>query len=303
MNNKRYSYPWVVLVLLGLLSATLMVCTCLLVFTKSDENLQQNVGEDTQESAYESSDITEVELEKLDFQPVIDEWAKSTRGSKSVVIYDLDLNENVGEYNSEEEYLTASLYKLFVVYEGYLLVENGEWEMNTRAGVTGHTIGECLDLAIRESNSPCAETLREMIGEYKLDKIIKQNFGITHSDISGYMTTAEDVAKMMQIYYQHDDIKDMNLIAQMKDSFLNQPITEYDWRQGLPSGFNKANIYNKVGWEYNEAGYWEMYHDAAIVEFPEEGRHFVVVVMTNNIAPEQIRQFGKMIEKVFYENS
>ena len=30
-----------------------------------------------------------------------------------------------------------------------------------------------------------------------------------------------------------EDIVDENLIAVMKDSFLNQPITTYNWRQGL----------------------------------------------------------------------
>ena len=86
----------------------------------------------------------------------------------------------------------------------------------------------------------------------------------------------------------------------MKDSFFNQPETSYDWRQGLPSGFSRANVYNKFGWDYNPAGYWNVYHDAAIVEFPEVSRHFVVVVMTNFVAFQRITEFGTMIENSFY---
>ena len=66
-----------------------------------------------------SEDKTAPEIPKTDFQPVVDEWATSTGGNKSVLIYDIERDEIVGEYNTDENYNTASLYKLFVVYEGY----------------------------------------------------------------------------------------------------------------------------------------------------------------------------------------
>ena len=94
----------------------------------------------------------------------------------------------------------------------------------------------------------------------------------------------------------------------MMDSFLNQPVTAYNWRQGLPSGFSDAvKVYNKVGWQYMideedeegnvVKGHWEVYDDAAIIEFTENERHFIVVVMTSNVDFRQIRRFGTMIEE------
>ena len=84
----------------------------------------------------------------------------------------------------------------------------------------------------------------------------------------------------------------------MKDSFINQPSTEYNWRQGLPSGFEVANVYNKVGWEYDDkTGNWRIYNDAAIVEYLEKDRHFVVVVMTSSVGFDQIKRFGQMLEQ------
>lgn len=238
---------------------------------------------------------------KIDFQPVIDEWVSATSGNKSVLIYDLERDEVVGEYGRNDSYNTASLYKLFVVYEGYRRVDKGEWDANAIAGTTGKTILECLDLSIRESYSPCAETLWKMIGQDNLDTIIKDDFGINNSDISHLISNPEDISKMMQLFYSHSDIKDESLISRMKDSFLNQPSTTYNWRQGLPSGFTKANVFNKVGWDYNpDKRYWNIYHDAAIVEFPESNRHFVVVVMTNYVPFAKIKQLGTMIENKFY---
>ena len=221
-------------------------------------------------------------------------------GNKSVLIYDLKRDEVVGSYNTKESYNTASLYKLFVVYEGYRRVQSGEWKTDDQAGATGYTIAKCLDLAIRESHSPCAETLLGYIGYEELDRIMQMEFGITDSDISHLVSNPEDIMKMMKIFYEHKDITDEGLVAQMKDSFLNQPTTTYNWRQGLPSGFKKANVYNKVGWDYNpDGGYWNVYHDAAIVEFPESDRHLIVVVMTNRVPYQKISQLGSMIEAKF----
>lgn len=235
--------------------------------------------------------------ERIDFQPVVDEWARTSGGTRSVLIYDLERNEAVGKYNEDEEYNTASLYKLFVVYEGYRRVQSGEWKAEAPAGTTGYTIIQCLDKSIRESHSLCAEALWAKLDHDELDAIIERDFDIHNSEISSLISTPSDIAKVMQIYYEHKDINDEVLLSQMKDSFLNQPTTEYNWRQGLPSGFTNANVYNKVGWAYNPDGkYWDIYHDAAIVEFPEQNRHYIVVVMTNKVSFKKIRALGAAIE-------
>ena len=265
------------------------------------DNIIENNIITNEESAYVSPEKTEVEPKKIDFQTIVDNWVKNIDGDKGVLIYDLDRDEMVAEYNSDRSFATASLYKLFVVYEGYRKIEQGEWREGDTAGDTGRTILECLDLAVRESNSDCAETLWRIIGHDKLEKIVADDFGITNTSVEDLVSTPNDIAKMMKRFYDHTDINDEKLIAKMKDSFLNQPITEYNWRQGLPSGFSDAvNVYNKVGWAYNdEEKVWDIYNDAAIIEFPEKDRHFIVVVMTNKVPYQQIRKLGTMIEEEF----
>ena len=209
----------------------------------------------------------------INFQPFIDEWVAHVGGNRSVIIYDLDRDEIAGTYNTEETYNIASLYKLFVVYEGYRRLNSGEWNTDEVAGYTGYTILECLDLAIRES----------------------------HSHI---VSNPNDILKIMKLFYTHPDITNDALIARMKDSFLVQPPTIYNWRQGLPSGFSEvANVYNKVGWDFNPDGnYWNIYHDAAIIEYPANDRHFVVIVMTNRIPFQRIREFGNTVDNVVIDS-
>ena len=247
----------------------------------------------------------EPEVLAVDFQPVIDNWIKTVGGNKSVLIYDLNLDEIVGSYNTGENYNTASLYKLFVVYEGYKRVQSGVWNGEARAGSTGYTINKCLDLAIRESYSPCAETLWTMIGYSTLDNIISKEWKITNSNISKLISNPNDIMLIMKRFYEHPDFDNETLLALMWDSFLNQPATDYEWRQGLPSGFSKAEVYDKVGWAYNADGrYWDIYHDAAIVKFPIEDkktRDYIVVVMTNKVDCKNIRKLGGELENKFYE--
>lgn len=243
-------------------------------------------------------------VKEIDFQPVIDAWVKTVAGNKSVLIYDLNLNKTVALYNIDESYNTASLYKLFVVYEGYKRVESKVWDGNAAAGSTGKTVLECLDLAIRESHSICAEALWGMIGRDNLTNIMKSEWNITHSEISRLISNANDITLILKRFYEHPDFSDPTLLNRMWDSFLNQPVTTYDWRQGLPKGFNKASVYNKVGWDYNpDSRVWNIYHDAAIVKFPlEDGktRDFIVVVMTNRIDFSNIKRLGAEIEGEFY---
>lgn len=272
------------------------------LFNERAEKLEQETATTEVETDSSASEIADENAEnatelpaKIDFQSVIESWAAEAGGKKSVVIYDLDRDETVGEYNADATYNTASLYKLFVVYEGYRRIENGAWQRTDPAGQTGKTILRCLDLAIRESNSPCAETLWSLIGHATLDEIIVQDFKITDSNISALLSTPTDIAKMMQIFYAHSEIKDEELVATMQDSFLNQPVTTGDWRKGLPSGFPAdVKVYNKVGWDWNGKS-WNVYHDAAIVEFPEQNRHFVVVVMTSEVKNKKIAELGTLI--------
>ena len=264
-------------------------------------NLKPDTPPDESQSENEPvPEESEPEVKPISFQAIVDSWASSVGGNRSVIIYDVERDELVGSYNPDEEYLTASLYKLFVVYEGYRRISSGTWSADAAAGGTGRTILNCLDLAIRESHSPCAETLWNMIGHETLDQIIKNDFGILGSDISHLLSNPHDILSIMKLFYRHPDITDETLVSQMKDSFLNQPVTTYNWRQGLPSGFTRANVYNKVGWDYNPNGYWNIYHDTAIVEFKEQNRHFIVVVMTNRVAYADIARLGTLIENEFY---
>ena len=101
----------------------------------------------------------------------------------------------------------------------------------------------------------------------------------------------------MKLYYEHPDFSE-ETVEKIKDSMLNQPITTYNWRQGLPSGFsNRTKVYDKVGWDWGGKT-WNLYHDTAIVVFPEINRHFIVTVLTKKIYHTKIAELGTRIENL-----
>ena len=301
--KKKSKSIWrlmVYVVFFGAMIAGITLAVLMLVFRPQLIPDKENIS--NEEEIMTTEPEPEIILpDKIDFQAIIDDWVKTSGGKKSVLVYDLERDEMVGEYNPNESYDTASLYKLFVVLEGYRRVQAGEWQAEEIAGSTGKTISQCLDLAIRESYSPCAEVLWSKIGRAELDDIVRNDYNIVNSDIPNLISNPTDILAVMKLFYEHKNITDETLLSQIKDSFLNQPATTYNWRQGLPSGFTKANVYNKVGWDFNPDGnYWNIYHDAAIVEFPESNRHYIVVVMSNRLPFQQIRKLGTNIEKHFY---
>ncbi len=301
-NSKKKTKKLVLVGLINFVVIFVIVLAVLMVIRNNNGNIDNtdDVAGTQEETPVEEIEIVEpVKIEGMDFQPLIDDWADSTSGRKGIIIYDLAAEKISGEYNADTKFATASLYKLFVVYEGYKKLQSGEWLGDDVAGWTGHSIMECLDLAIRESNSECAETLWSMIGRDELNNVVQNEFGLSDIEVGTFMATPREIMKMMTLFYKHVDIVDDGLVGVMKDSFLNQPVTIYDWRQGLPSGFSEnVAVYNKVGWNYN-GEYWDIYNDAAIVDFVQDGRAFVVVVMTSGMSFKNIVRFGERLEEEF----
>lgn len=286
--------------LLGLVIIITATLVCMILFYFSDKNYTPNDSSEptitvTEKNLVNSSESDETEEKSsfVDLTETLKNW-KSTLGSNvraGVIVYDLDNDKVAGEFNSNETFSLASVYKLFVVYTGYEKVEKKEWSENEKL-LGGKTIGECLDAALRSSDSTCAELLVDKIGESKLDEIVHETYNL-RTIFSDYSSTPREVMKMLKIYYEHKDLS-AETYAKILDSMLNQPKTESeelcggtcDWRMGLPSGFSDSvKVYNKVGWSVEE-DVWKTYNDAAILSVEDLNRNYLVVVMTENLPVE-----------------
>lgn len=232
---------------------------------------------------------TKPQFDTFALQKVVDTWADSVQGTASVVVSDTD-NNVLATHSQDQEYFTASIYKLYVAYAGYQQVDAGEVDPNEQY-INGYSRLECLDVMIRDSYSPCAEKLWNELGKEELTAQL-ESYGINNTSMTGLTTTAFDSSLMLGRIVRSEGLSDVSQAAYL-DSMKEQDAI---YRRGLPSGFSSSVVvYNKVGW--NEQVEW---HDTAIVEF-EDGRKLIVTVLTENVGSANIAKLGTAIEAAVQE--
>ncbi len=258
-------------------------------------------------STSNSNHSTEIP-EFINLQPMLDYWVATLTSSESagVMIYDLDHRRVAAEYNANQVFNVASIYKLLFVYDGYQQIALGHDQLDqffVRTADKGRlTLSACLDLTIRESYNGCADVLAASPTRQTRVAQLIQKLSMQHTSDNGLASTATDLTKLLYQYWQHNDLTP-ELWDLLADSMLHQPPTQidtntiYDWRQGLPAGFSdQVNVYDKVGWDWHET-YWTTYGDAAILDFITLNRHYTVVVLTKNFpSTTKITQLGRDIE-------
>jgi hypothetical protein len=257
--------------------------------------------------------------EKIDLQLALNQWVTSqpAAANSGVLIYDIDNDEVVARHNEDVAFRIESIYKMFVAYEGYYRVDKGQWDGTKTVFNWGdyqnrpYTINLCLDHMIRFSFSSCAEALWSWIGHDNLQAAYNEK-GFKNTSIQGLTSTPSDLTKLYQQFWNHNDLSE-NSWKKIKDSMLNQTAPASagynyarNWRQGLPSGFNTAVVYDKVGWLGDGNGNWTYYDDAAFLVFPEveknkDGekkleRHYIMIALTKNTSPKELVKLGRKIE-------
>lgn len=224
------------------------------------------------------------DTEKL--QVAIDDWSSGldSEDSASVVLMDEDSNV-VASYNPDQEYFTASIYKLFVAYEGYRAVDNGQFELN-ETYLGGSTRAECLDLMIRESDSPCAEKMWNELGKEEItDKII--DYGIKNTSLVGLSTTALDSALITSRIMRGEGLSEPSKLA------FHESMKTQIFRDTLNKGFSTdITVYNKIGFNQQVE-----YHDVGFIEL-QDGRRLVVSVLTSGVGTKKIVELATELEQV-----
>jgi beta-lactamase class A len=221
-------------------------------------------------------------------QSAVDSWFTTAGGgSASVVIVDPKDGSVLASLNPDAQYFTASLYKLYVAYEGYKQVDVAAVDPS-ESYQEGRSRAECLDLMIRESDSPCGEKMWAEIGKQNLTQILK-GYGLQNTDMTALRTTAADTARMLRRISTSEGLSEASQTAYLDSMKTQQTL----YRRGLPSGFSsEVVVYNKVGWNEQQE-----YHDAAIVELPD-GRRVVIAMLTSGVGTRNISGLAQALEPI-----
>jgi hypothetical protein len=287
LNPRKYKDSQQILAFLLLIA---LIVVGLLVWFISSRTSDSNVTEvdesivqdSTRENKTDESE--QLAFNAIELQAIVDSWVQASGGTSSVVVSDTD-NNILAAHNADKIYFAASIYKLYVAYEGYQQVDSGAVDPE-ELYINGNTRGECLDLMIRDSDSPCAEKLWNELGKAEITEQLK-TYGIENTSMEAITTTAFDASLLLGRVVRGEGLSDKSRTAYL-DSMKDQ---DELYRRGLPSGFTVSTVYNKVGW--NELVEW---HDSAIVELTD-GRKLIVAVMSENVGYTNISKLGTEIEK------
>lgn len=154
-----------------------------------------------------------VELEKeskmQSVQEVIDRYTKNSDVVSSVVVENL-LTGEVASSNGQVTFVSASFYKLFVAYEVFALIDEGQLQLDAPTGFeSGNTsVKNCLDIMISASDNDCGRSLRKLINADNLPLTQLADRGFISTNLSGTYptTTAADVSSLYRKLFLQDGL-------------------------------------------------------------------------------------------------
>lgn len=220
---------------------------------------------------------TEVTESTTKLQAIVDDMSAQYGTNIGLVVEDLS-NGVAASYNSDTQFVSASIYKLFVAYSIYQQIDSGQISLSDTVTVGGasRTIDYCLEQMLTVSDNACAVALGNEYGWANLDSMLA-NAGYNQTQLNNYdsngtlisdkQTTASDVAKLLLSLYKGTLVSASSTTSFI--DYLKADAINYMLPSGLPEG---TVIAHKVG-------YLEDYqHDAGIIY--GTGKDVLVVMLT-----------------------
>lgn len=277
-NKKRSRKPAVIAILV----IVIFLVGAFALYTKATQKDNQSQTDPVSNTTDDTKEPAKPAL--VDLQPVVDEWAAAQRAEYSIVVYDPANKQVIATREADKPMFAASLYKLFVAYLALVDFESGAQDPS-EIFIADQTKKQCVDKMIRESDSPCGESMMAEMGQQKLRERVAE-MGIRNTIFAGITTTAADSALILQYIVEGRDLNAQNT-AFLRDAMRVQPDK---YRRGLATGAPEAIWETKVGW--NEQS---NYHDIGIMTLPN-GREYVVAILGQGSgSPAPIADFAKTI--------
>jgi len=213
-------------------------------------------------------------------QILLQDWQSDTGLQAGVVVRELSGKGRAASINGSQQFLAASLAKLYLEHYLYNGMAAGKWSSKSKLG-TSQTLGTCLEIMIVYSNNPCFNGIGANRGWSNVASFTAaQGFSSTNPNPAVYTTTAQDTAWFLQ------RLQNGSLIKSSYRSKMLSHMTRQIYREGIPSG-SRGAVANKVG-------YWSGYrHDAGIVYHPKST--YVLSVLTYGGSPSQIADLARRV--------
>ncbi|MEI7631695.1 MAG: serine hydrolase [bacterium] len=223
------------------------------------------------------------QVNPVEVQAIVDSWVKKYQQKASVTILDTVSGQVLASSQSDKQYFTASIYKLYVAYVSIQDIDAGLNDGN-QLFLNGYTRFDCITRMIQYSDSPCAEKMMNEMGKNTLQSRLTA-LGLTNTSMASFMTTTADAALVTKKVATGEGLSSLST-KRLQDAMSNQ-----QHRTGLPSGFNNMKVGDKVGFSETD------WHDSANVS-PKSGHTFTVTVFTENMRSGNIAELARQLQPI-----
>lgn len=225
----------------------------------------------------------------VDLQPTLDDWLKTQSAQYSIEVYDLSNHKVIAAHDPDTAFFTASLYKPYIAYFGYKKMTDGSFT-DTPDYQNGRSRLQCLFVMIKNSDSPCGETMMAELGRPWIDTQLPA-LGMKCTSLVGLKTCAHDMNTLIVDFMNTKDI------AEKYKQSLFKSMDEQIFRLAMEEGFDKAKfIGSKVGFNLDIN-----YHETSLVTFAD-GRQYLVTIMSQGQgSPRPLRDLAHRFQAVLLE--
>lgn len=230
-------------------------------------------------------------LTATQIQQTLDQFVASTNTPFYILVRNLTTGATAS-VKPDQVTESASLYKLFVANQVYLLADKGRIDLNSATGDGVDTsVNQCLNNMITWSDNTCGLALGARIGWQAQAGSLAQQ-GITQTDLKSdpTRTNVNDVATLYENLYAGKYLSPASttaFLALLKDQKVNNRLP-----QGLPAG---TTIAHKTG---DLDGFM---HDAGIVYGPKA--NYLIVAMSGpwNNQNNSFAAFSDLSQKIYQQ--
>lgn len=182
---------------------------------------------------------------------------------------------------ADQQYTSASTYKLYIAYSMISMVEQGT--VSWSSPLNGTTLKSCFSDMIIQSDNECPTAWIEKYGFSAINQQVAQaGFSNTQIANANMLTTASDLTDYLTRLY------DGTFMDADSRAFLIDCMKSQIYRSGIPTGIGDSRtVADKVGFLD------DLLHDAAII-YTDKG-DYTMVIMTNESSWSAIAQAAATI--------
>ena len=200
------------------------------------------------------------------------------------VVQDANTGGLIAVHNADKLFFSASLYKLYYAVLAWQDLGSGDLtdETNFQAD---RSLTQCLDLMIRESDSPCGEALLARYDYAQATERLRE-IGLPNVNTAAFKVSAIDMAVLLQASYE------MDIMSTTARQALFESMRQQVYADGLKQGFSDFTVRDKVGFSDTD------WHDVGLVELTDS-QTVTVVILSENAGAEGVAELSSKLSQYF----